>query len=186
MKCNEFKITDQYGIYFLTFTLVAWVDLFTRRQCSQILLDSFKYCQEHKGLKLYAYVIMGSHLHLIAAAKEGSQGLSAIIRDYKRFTSSQIIKWITDNPKESRRAWLDLIFKYHAKFNSNNQTYQVWQQHNRPMWCFSRKFTFQKLNYIHNNPVKAGIVDRPEDYRYSSARNYLNRNDSLIDVNLLD
>ena len=181
-----YRITDQYAAYFMTFTVVGWVDLFTRKECAQILIDSFKYCQDKKGLVLYAWVIMGSHLHLVASAIAGSAGLSAIVRDFKRFTSSKIIKWMTDNPKESRRHWLDVVFKYHGKYNSNNEVYQVWQQHNRPMQCFSPEFTMQKIDYIHFNPVKAGLVDRPEDYRYSSARNYLGRNDGLLDVHVLD
>jgi REP-associated tyrosine transposase len=170
----------------MTFTVVGWVDLFTRRQCADILIDSLKYCLEHKGLILYAFVIMGSHMHLLAAAEYGSKGLSAIVRDYKTFTSKKIIEWFKDNRKESRRAWLDIVFKYHGKYNSNNQTYQVWQQYNMPMQCITPQFTLQKLNYIHMNPVKAGIVDKPEDYRYSSARNYFGNNEPLIGVKKLD
>lgn len=186
MAQGGYKITDQYATYFLTFTLVGWVDLFTRKQCCQILMDSFIYCKANKGLILYAYVIMGSHLHLIASAEEGSTGLSAIIRDFKSHTSRKIIEWITNNKKESRRKWLEMVFKYHGKYNSNNQVYQVWKQHNKPMQCVTPQFTLQKLNYIHNNPVKAGIVDCPEDYRYSSARNYAGRTDGILDVKLLD
>ena len=181
-----FKIRDQYATYFLTMTIVGWIDVFTRKQCAQIILDSFKYCQEKKGLILYAYVIMGSHLHLIASAKENSSGLSAIIRDFKSFTSKEIIKWITNNRKESRRHWLEWAFKGHAKYNSNNELYQVWMQRNCPIQCITPAFTMQKLNYIHNNPVKAGIVDRAEDYRWSSARNYCGRQDVLMEVTRID
>lgn len=186
MTQGGYKITDQFATYFLTFTLVGWVDLFTRRQCCQILIDSFNYCKENKGLILYAYVIMGSHVHLIASAREGSSGLSAIVRDFKSHTSRKIIEWITNNNKESRRKWLEMVFKYHGKYNSNNQVYQVWKQHSKPMQCVTPQFTLQKLNYIHNNPVKAGLVDTPEDYRYSSARSYAGRKDGILDVELLD
>ena len=129
---------------------------------------------------------MGSHVHLLAAAEEGSAGLSAIIRDFKSHTSRKIIEWITDNNKESRRKWLEMVFKYHGNYNSNHQVYQVWKQNSKPMQCVTPWFTLQKLNYIHNNPVKAGIVDNPEDYRYSSARNYAGRKDGILDVKLLD
>ncbi|MEO6130901.1 MAG: transposase [Saprospiraceae bacterium] len=186
MSEGGYRITDQYATYFMTFTIVGWVDLFTRKACVQILIDSFKYCQEKKGLILYAYVIMGSHLHIIAAAREGTSGLSAIVRDFKRYTSKQIIEWITENNKESRRSWLDVVFKFYGKYNSNNQIYQVWQQSNRPMQCVTPQFTMQKLNYIHENPVKAGLVDKPEDYRYSSARNYLREKVVILDVQVLD
>jgi len=186
MSEGGYKITDQYGTYFMTFTVVGWIDLFTRKECAQILIDSFSYCQENKGLTLYAYVIMGSHVHILASAAYESKGMSAIVRDFKTFTSKKIIEWIMDNQKESRRAWLDIIFKYYGKYNPNNNTYQVWQQHNRPMLCVTPEFTLQKLNYIHNNPVKSGIVDRPEDYRFSSARNYLGSDDVILKVQLID
>lgn len=112
--------------------------------------------------------------------------MSAIVRDFKTFTSKKIIEWIIENPKESRREWMDIVFKYHGKFNSNNQLYQVWQQNNRPMICLTPEFTLQKLDYIHFNPVVSGVVDHPEDYRYSSARNYLGRKDVVLDVRLID
>ena len=186
MSEGGYRITDQYATYFLTFTVVGWVDLFTRKKCRQILIDSLKYCQINKGLILYSYIIMSNHMHLIAAAREETSGLSGIIRDFKRATSKEILIWIRDNPKERRRDWLDLVFKYHGKLNKNNNIHQVWKQNNKPMICMHPLFTLQKLNYIHNNPVKAGIVDHPEDYIYSSARNYALRDDVVLDVTLLD
>jgi len=186
MDQGGYRIVDQYATYFLTFVVVGWVDLFTRKECRQILVDSLRYCQENKGLILYSFVIMSNHMHLIAAAKEETSGLSSIIRDYKRATSKAILNWIHDNNKESRRDWLDLIFRYHGKYNSNNEVFQVWKQHSRPMVCLKPYFTLQKLNYIHNNPVKAGIVDNPCDYKYSSARNYAGRDDCVLNVTFLD
>ncbi|HZV69889.1 MAG TPA: hypothetical protein VFG10_10110 [Saprospiraceae bacterium] len=186
MSEGGYRITDQFATYFMTFTIVGWVDVFTRKECCQILIDSFNYCKDNKGLILYAYVFMESHIHLLAAAAYGSKGMSAIVRDYKTFTSKKIIEWITDNPMESRRDWLEIVFKYHGKYNSNNHVFQVWQQHNKPMICLTPQFTLQKLNYIHYNPVKSGLVDHPEDYRYSSARNYLGRKDTVLDVQLID
>ena len=180
------KIVDQYATYFLTVTVVGWVDLFTRKECRQILIDSLRYCQEHKGLLLYAYVIMSNHVHLMAAAKEGSNGLSAIVRDYKRATSKRLLEWILDNKKESRRDWLEIIFSYYGKYNNNNQKFQVWKQNNHPEVCIHPKFTLQKLNYIHFNPVAAGIVDQACDYKFSSARNYAGRNDFVLKVIVLD
>ena len=127
MNEGGYRITDQYATYFLTFTVVGWVDLFTRKKCRQILIDSLKYCQINKGLILYAHVIMSNHMHLIAAAREETSGLSGIIRDFKRATSKEILTWIRDNPKERRRDCMDLVFKYHGKFNKNNNIHQVWK-----------------------------------------------------------
>ena len=183
---SGYHISDQHSTYFVTFTLVGWLDLFTRKECKDIIIGSLQYCQKNKGLIIYAYVLMESHLHLVATAKDGSKGLSAIIRDFKKFTSLKIIDWINDNPTESRRDWLKMVFKYHGKYNQNNKHFQVWQQHNMPKICLQPKFTIQKINYIHNNPVVTGIVDNPADYRYSSARNYEGRKDYILDVIVLD
>jgi REP element-mobilizing transposase RayT len=183
---SGYHISDQYLIYFTTFTVVGWVDIFTRKECKNIIIDSLKFCQKQKGLIIHAYVLMESHLHLMAAAKEGSKGLSVIIRDFKKFTSLEIINWIKDNPKESRRAWMKMVFEYHGKYNPNNTHFQVWQQHNMPKLCLQPKFTMQKINYIHNNPIESGIVDDPVDYLHSSARNYAGRKDYLLEVNVLD
>lgn len=179
-------ISDQYATHFLTFTIVGWVDLFSRKECRDIIIDAFEYCQQNKGLSLHAYVIMESHVHLIASASAKSSGLSDIIRDLKKHTSKKLLSWILNSRKESRREWLEIVFKYHAKYNTNNAKYQVWLQNNQPKVCIHPRFTTQKIEYIHNNPVVAGIVDRPEHYLYSSARNYLNRSDVLLKVDVID
>ena len=184
---GTYKIVDQHATYFITCTIVGWIDLFTRKQCRQFIIDSLKYCQEHKGLIIYAYVIMPSHLHFIVSCHESNKaGLSGIIRDFKRATSKKIIEWINCSRKESRRHWLNVVFKYHGKYNKNNEVYQVWIQNNHPVLCIHPRFTRQKLNYIHKNPVAAGIVDHPEDYIFSSARNYAMMKDIVLDVKLLD
>ncbi|MBK8702053.1 MAG: transposase [Saprospiraceae bacterium] len=182
-----YKIRDQYAIHFVTFTVVGWVDIFTRRETKQIIIDSLKYCIENKGLILYAYVIMTNHLHLIVQANKGSAVLSDIIRDFKKFTSKQIIEWMNKSNKESRKEWMQMVFKYHAKLNSSNSEYQVWQQHNRPKVILLPRFARQKLNYIHYNAVRAGYVDKPEDYIYSSFRSYYCEDREIIlPVTILD
>jgi REP element-mobilizing transposase RayT len=164
-------------------TTVGWIDVFTRKRYRDILIDSFRYCQENKGLILYAYVIMSNHLHCIARAEEPHR-LSDVIRDFKKFTASRIIESISEAP-ESRRDWLKIVMEYYARFNKNNSYFQFWQNGNRPMELFSPTFIYQKLNYIHDNPVVAGWVERPEHYLYSSASNYLTGT-GLLDVELID
>ena len=118
--------------------------------------------------------------------KEESDGLSAIIRDFKKYTANQIIKFVETSNSESRRDWLLLVFRYHAKFNKNNVKYQVWQQDNRPKEMLHPKFIMQKINYIHNNPVASHIVSKPEDYVHSSARNYIGSDGCVINVEVID
>src|SRR5258705_2407969 len=113
---------------------------------------------------------MSSHVHLIASAKDNN--LSDILRDFKKFTSKQIIAAIENNKQESRKEWMLRIFREQGEKNSRNTKYQFWRQDNQPKELYSSGFTVQKINYIHNNPVEAGIVEKPEHYLYSSARNY--------------
>lgn len=181
-----YNIDDQYDTYFVTFTVVGWVDIFSRLECRDIIIDSLKYCSEQKGLSVHAYVIMTNHIHLLVTAQEDSNGLSAIIRDFKRHTAKQLIQWITESKNESRREWMDILFKHHGKNNLRNKNYQIWIQDNHPMHCIHPRFTNQKINYIHNNPVKAGIVRNAQDYYYSSAGNYAGEADVLLNVDMID
>jgi REP element-mobilizing transposase RayT len=127
---------------------------------------------------------MSSHVHMIIG-RHGDPNLEHIIRDIKKFTSVKIIQAIRDNPRESRRELFLWLFERAGKRNNNNTHYQFWQQNNHPVELRSNEFTYQKLDYIHNNPVKAGIVLSPEEYLYSSAINYANRPEKLLDVILI-
>lgn len=163
-----YQIRDQEASYFLTFQIVGWLDIFTRKCYRDIVVDSFIYCQKEKGLEIHGWVIMSNHIHSILSSKTGK--LSNTIRDFKRHTSKQIIESIRTENK-SRREWLLHQFKYFASKHKRNQIYQVWTHENHPVEMHGELFD-QRLDYIHNNPVKAGIVWNPEDYQYSSAIDY--------------
>jgi putative transposase len=123
-------------------------------------------------------------LHLIASAK--NENLSDVLPDFKKFTSKQIIAAIENNKTESRREWMLRIFLEQGAKNSRNKTNQFWRQDNQPQELYSPKFFFQKLSYIHNNPVVAGIVEKPEHYLYSSARDYFEtKKYGLLEVTFL-
>lgn len=163
-----YKIADQEGVYYLTFQIVGWVDIFTRKVYKDIVVESLKHCQEHKDLEIYAFVIMSNHIHLMV--RSGLGDLSGTIRDFKNYTSKKFLEVINDK-RESRRDWMKVVFKYHGKYKKN-QNFQIWTHENHAEYIYSQKFIEQKIEYIHKNPVKAGIVEKPEDYLYSSARNY--------------
>jgi putative transposase len=128
---------------------------------------------------------MSNHVHLILST-EFSHHPSDALRDLKKFTSKKIIATLADNEQpESRRDWMLWLFKQAGEANSKNKDYQFWQQENHPIELISNKFLDQKLHYIHMNPVKAGIVDEPWEYRYSSARDYMNNQKSLLEVELI-
>ena len=122
-------------------------------------------------------------MHMIAYSPESN--LSDIIRDFKKYTSKQIIKKIIENPKESRAEWMLRLFKYYAKYNKNNTTYQFWKQDNKPTELINPKWINQKINYIHLNPPRAGIVELPEHYIYSSARNYMGES-GILKLEVID
>jgi len=181
-----YYISDQYASYFVTFTVVGWVDVFTRKECKKIIIDALKYCQENKGLVINAFVIMSNHIHMIIRAKEETSGLSDIIRDFKRFTAKSLLQFLLESKKESRSDWMKIVFSFYARFNKRNSKYQFWKQNNQPNILLHPKFIAQKLNYIHNNPVEAEIVDKAEHYKFSSAHDYVNRNEGLVDIEIID
>jgi putative transposase len=158
------------GLYFLTMTVVDWVDIFTRPVYKHIMVDSLRFCQEKKGLELYAWCLMSNHMHLIATAT-GDNNLSDILRDYKGFTSRQIIAAIQEEP-ESRRQWLLHRFAFSAKTDPKVRHFKFWQDGYDAKEITSNQFLQQKLDYIHQNPVRAEIVTEPEYYIYSSAIDY--------------
>ena len=110
---------------------------------------------------------MSNHLHMVSRREEGL--LSDLLKDFKSYTSKQILKLIEDNPAESRKEWLMYMLKYFARFHKQNSEYMFWQRSNHPTELYSPKVMVQKIEYIHQNPVRAGIVSNPEDYVYSSA-----------------
>jgi len=156
--------------YFLTLTVVDWVDIFTRPVYKNIITDSLAYCISDKGLQLNAWVLMSNHLHLVASAT-GKDSLSDILRDMKKYTSKKIVETIESVP-ESRRDWMLYRFEYAGKFDSKIKNYKFWQEGNEPMEIQTFPFLKQKIDYIHNNPVRAEIVSEPHNYLYSSAFDY--------------
>lgn len=184
MAVGGYKIRNKEAIHFITFAVVEWIDVFTRKVYRDLLLDSIRYCQKEKGLILHSWCIMSNHVHLAISARDNNP--SDILRDFKKYTSKQIIKAIIAHPRESRKEWMLQIFRREGEANSRNKQYQFWQQDNHPIELYSERFTKQKLNYIHNNPVAAGIVEKAEEYIYSSARDYYyGKNCGLLNLELL-
>ncbi len=167
---SSYKFHNPEGVYFITFAVVEWVDVFTRKEYPEIVVESLRFCQKEKGLVIHAWCIMSNHLHLIIA-KNGTADLHEIMRDMKKFTSAQITKAIEES-NESRKGWMLWLFRSAGERNPNNKKYQFWQQDNHPLELISPKFILQKLQYIHRNPVAAGIVTESQYYRYSSAIDY--------------
>ena len=181
---SRYKIHDPHGLYFLTLTVVDWVDVFIRKSYKDILIESLRYCQQSKGLEIAAFVVMSSHVHLIARAK-GEQTLSEVLRDFKKFTARQILKEIETCGHESRKEWMLHRFAYRGNTSVGNREYQFWQSDNHPIEVYTMPVALQKLQYVHDNPVKEGWVANAADYPYSSASNYYT-GQGILDVAAID
>ncbi|MES2807190.1 MAG: transposase [Bacteroidota bacterium] len=157
--------TDE--LYFVTLTVTNWIDVFTRRIYNDLIVENLKYCQQHKKLNIYAYVIMTNHIHLVANVTDGSLG--DVLGHFKTYTSKELYKLIATNQQESRRDWMIKAFEQAGKYNPLNKNHQFWQNGNYPVLLFSKAVIDQKINYIHQNPVKAGFVGSAHEFWYSSA-----------------
>jgi len=167
---RKYKFRDQTANYFVSFATVNWIDVFTRRLYKDLFIDSLNYCVDTKGLIIYGWVIMSNHVHLIIGTDD--MNLQDIMRDLKKYTSKSLIAAIKENPQESRKEWMLQMFERAGSINSNNQKYQFWQQHNKPIVLHNASIFEEKLNYLHESPVRAGFVSDEVDYPYSSAGDY--------------
>jgi putative transposase len=170
MSGDNYFITDQNAVYFLTFTATDWVDIFTRKEYKIEIVNSLNYCIQNRGLTLWAWCLMTNHIHLVCKANDGFK-LSDIIRDFKKFTAKAIVKLVGE-VNESRRDWLLYRFEYAGKFDNRIKKYKFWQDTNHAVLLDTEDMIYQRVNYTHENPVRALIVAEPQEYLFSSARDY--------------
>ena len=167
---RKYKFYNKEGLYFVSFATVYWIDVFTRDLYCFALVESLDFCRKNKGMEIYAWCIMPSHIHLVFRAKENNPG--DLLRDLKTFTSKKIQKMISENPQESRKDWMLWMMQRAGSKNSNVKDRQFWQQHNKPIELWSPAVIDQKVEYVHMNPVEAGFMMEPHYWKYSSAIDY--------------
>ncbi len=172
MGRDRYRILEPTAPHFLTCTIIQWLPLFAQPANVVILLDSLRFLQREDGLKLYGYVIMENHCHLVGA----SPHLSKTMASFKSFTAARIIARLT----ERHSPMLELLAWFKARHKVDRE-HQVWQEGSHPEQIQGEEMMLQKLAYIHENPVKRGYVDDPIHWRYSSARNYAGL-EGLIEV----
>jgi putative transposase len=156
---SAYRIYDQQGVYYITCTVHQWVDVFTRKTYIDILLNSLRYCQKEKGLEIYSWVIMSNHCHLIVSSQKNN--LCDIIRDFKKFTAKEIVSCIENNTYESRKSWLLWLLKKDGHI-------WFWEEGYHAKEIVTKEFFLNKQDYIHLNPVRAGLVEKEEEYSWSS------------------
>ena len=168
----------------MTFTIIDWVDVFTKKEYKIELVNSMNYCVREKGLIIFAWVIMSNHMHIIWQAKEGFK-LSDILRDFKKFTAKKIISMI-ETENESRKVWMLRKFEFAGKRLKRISKYKFWKDDNHAILLdpFQTKMIDQKVDYIHNNPVTAMLVEEPQHYLFSSAIDYYGEK-GMVEIELL-
>lgn len=181
MSGDRYFIIDQHQTYFITCTIVEWIDLFTRTHYKEIITDSLNHCIKAKGLKVNGWVLMTNHLHLLARCEEPHR-MSDFLRDFKKFTSKKLVEAILNEP-ESRREWLLDKFGFEARKTGRAENYKIWKDDNHAIDMYGIDM-MQKLAYIHDNPVRTMIVADPEDYLFSSARDYADQK-GLVEMELI-
>jgi REP element-mobilizing transposase RayT len=164
MGRSRYKIYESTYPHFITLTVLHWIPLFTNKNSVEVLLDSFKHLQKSDNLKIYAYVILENHLHLVAS----SDDLSKTIKKFKSYTAKKLLELLQ---KQNIKTILDQL-AFYKKAHKTQTTYQIWQEGMQPKLIQNEKLMIQKIAYIHNNPVKRGYVDEARHWRYSSARDY--------------
>ena len=177
---SKYKSGENEVPHFVTFTIVGWIDVFTRALYKDILVNSLTFCIKNKGLELHAWVIMTNHVHLIISTKQNS--ISDFVRDIKKYTSKMTIETIQKNNRESRKEWMLSMFDYAGKINNNNVNFQLWKQYYHPIELNTPRRLEIALNYLHNNPVKAGLVWEPWHYKYSSGIDYYTNEKGLLKI----
>ena len=161
---TRYRITENNYPYFITSTTVAWISVFTRKPYIEVLINSLNFCRHYKGLKIFAYVIMDNHIHLVVA----DERLSESIKEFKTYTAREIVRLAA----EENKSWLLSQLKFHKEDHKTDSSHQIWQEGFHPQQIYSEEVLCQKVDYLHYNPVRAGLVVRAEDWFYSSARNY--------------
>jgi REP element-mobilizing transposase RayT len=177
---KPYTISKETEYYFCTDTIVGWQYIFTSFPFFEAIIESLKYCQNNKGLQIHGYVIMPNHLHTILSAAENN--LSDVLRDFKRYTSTRISSLL----EETENTKLLKFFSTAAEIVGRGNDYKIWQSGSHPEAIVSNEFFIQKLNYIHENPVRKGFVEHPEHWIFSSARNYILDDHSVLKIDLVD
>jgi REP element-mobilizing transposase RayT len=173
MTRSRYRIFETAYPYFMTSTVVAWLPVFARPQLVEIILDSWRFLQRERDVRIFGYVILENHLHWIAAGPD----LSDQVGRFKSYTARSIIDSLEQTGFETLLQELR-FFKLRHKVD---QVHQLWQEGSHPQQIQSEEMMWQKLEYVHANPIRRGYVDDPVHWRYSSARNYA-RLPGLIDV----
>jgi putative transposase len=170
MQGIKHTIKKDHTPYYLTMTITNWQPIFESNEIRCIIIDSLNHLIEKRNLIVYSYCIMHNHLHMIANT-EKTNSLKDLVRDFKKFTSRKITSVMLEDQSNKYQNFINQ-FKIAGENHCKPIQYKVWKDGNHAIELYSNKFIRQKINYIHQNPVKAGYTDKIEDWPFSSAIDY--------------
>jgi REP element-mobilizing transposase RayT len=157
--------------YVLTLNTVDKIDVFVRPAYKQVIADALNYFVDNQGLTIYSWCLMSSHLHLVIRAKDGTAP-SYFERDFKKFTTPAIVKTI-EMEMDFRREWMMRHFEEYPKSLRRLEKFHLWQNCSSPLRIGGdNRALLDRIVHIHENPVRERIVELPEAYIFSSARDY--------------
>ncbi len=161
---SRYRVHESHAAYFVTSTVVAWLPVFTTAARCDLLVGSLEYCRLHRGLEVYAWEILDNHIHAIVSAPD----LPRVLTDFKRHTAQRVLEQLEKENSE----WLLNQFQYFRAKHKTESAHQVWQEGSHPQEIADDAMMMQKLDYLHDNPVKRGLVAAAEHWRYSSAHEW--------------
>jgi putative transposase len=153
--------------YYVTLTVVGWIDVFTRKEYVQEFMNSLQYWQEKNKLHLFAYVILSNHVHLILG--ETGEDIGDMIARFKFHTATQLIRKINNNRDDNRGSWLMHMLSYFGKYEKDNANFQFWQHEEEVTELRGQDQLMKKIAFLYSRPVVSGLVSDPRHYIYSSA-----------------
>lgn len=166
----------QAHTYFITTTVMNFARVFSLGECYySILRDSLRFVVREHQAKLLAFVFMPSHIYLLVDIPEG-ESISDLMRDFKKYTSTKVRQQLE---RDGHRRWIDELRR---NASGKAHIFKLWMDRFDDVIVETEPVLKTKIEYIHDNPVRAGLVARQEDWPYSSARNYLINDFSFLEV----
>lgn len=186
MSSRPYQIIDQYAVHDMTFRLVGIFGLMRYHRYLSLIIDSLAFCQKHKGLIIHAYLLMDDHVYMIARAERSSEGLSAIIRDFKKYTAIRTIQFLSRRKTVNHRFQFLRVCNRFGMICPNNRFFQVWIPNNKLEVLFSIEKSYRRINTIHQMPFEKGKVHTCEAYPYSSAKDYVTNQSGPLKIEILE
>jgi putative transposase len=175
---TSYKVYENEAMYFVTSSIIEWVPIFTSKVYFDILVNSLNFCTQNKDLKIFSWVVLDNHFHLVCQAPE----LSKTLQSLKRHTAKEILAQLELDNKD----WILNLFAFYKKRHKIESHHQIWQEGFHPKMVISDDMLTQKIEYMHYNPVKRGYVERAEDWLHSSAGYYSTGKESLVSITPLE